>query len=606
MISRSNYIAITLIMCVVLLMFQLTGISENVLMNTGENLYAAEAVPEEQIALEKESYEQLVAELQVASGNEDTVGLVGEEDEACLSVGNSWCAAQKREYCYYKNLEEAVGDENGAGFLIIDGTSLESEEDVRNLEELSVQGRHVVVSQLPDTETLEENEGLLRTLGILEIVEDAVSVDGFKLFAGLVIGGETVYMDYRQDMPYVRLDDSVTAYAVAQSEDNWIQDVDNEDLPAIIWRYAPGEGKVYVVNGDYLTGQTGAGLLTGFAADCEELYIYPVVNAQVSVVENYPVLADENSELMEREYGQESSIVFRDILWPSIVAVFYDTEDALTVTSALRLDYSKDGELNDSLLQYYFEQITKETGEIGISGYQESDIPLEDKLKQDLEIYEEVLPDYVIRTFQAGGLEEEDYEEFVGEGRLLSDVDTVLTDYDENSQDMFFSYLDNEVIQLPIYMDSQVMENEDDFRSRCLQTAYGYYGTAIDTAKVIYPESVEDSWNIMSNVWSRNYRPYRVPFECFEKTTATEADRRVRNYLALDYETERIEDTIRLNTDSPDGDCYFIIRLHGEEISEITGGTYEEIENGWYMLTVTETSAEITLEQTNHADYYIK
>ena len=46
MISRSNYIAITLIMCVVLLMFQLTGISENVLMNTGENLYAAEAVPE--------------------------------------------------------------------------------------------------------------------------------------------------------------------------------------------------------------------------------------------------------------------------------------------------------------------------------------------------------------------------------------------------------------------------------------------------------------------------------------------------------------------------------------------------------------------------------
>ena len=244
MISRSNYIAITLIMCVVLLMFQLTGISENVLMNTGENLYAAEALPEEQIALEKESYEQLVAELQVASGNEDTVGLVGEEDEACLSVGNSWCAAQKREYCYYKNLEEAVGDENGAGFLIIDGTSLESEEDVRNLEELSVQGRHVVVSQLPDTETLEENEGLLRTLGILEIVKDEVSVDGFKLFAGLVIGGETVYMDYRQDMPYVRLDDSVTAYAVAQSEDDWIQDVDNENLPAIIWRYAPGKGKV--------------------------------------------------------------------------------------------------------------------------------------------------------------------------------------------------------------------------------------------------------------------------------------------------------------------------------------------------------------------------
>lgn len=57
MISRSNYIAITLIMCIVLLMFQLTGISENVLMNDGENIYAQEAVPEEQVAPEQQSYE---------------------------------------------------------------------------------------------------------------------------------------------------------------------------------------------------------------------------------------------------------------------------------------------------------------------------------------------------------------------------------------------------------------------------------------------------------------------------------------------------------------------------------------------------------------------
>lgn len=120
-----------------------------------------------------------------------------------------------------------------------------------------------------------------------------------------MLGGETIYDDYAQEMPYARLDDSVTAYAVAQSEDAWLQELDNEDLPAIIWRYAPDVGKVYVVNGDYLTGQMGAGLLTGFAADTESVYLYPVVNAQVSVVENYPTLADENKDYMEREYGSE-------------------------------------------------------------------------------------------------------------------------------------------------------------------------------------------------------------------------------------------------------------------------------------------------------------
>lgn len=608
MISRANYIAITLIMCVVLLMFQLTGISENVLMNTGENIYSAEAVPEGQISLEMTRYEQQGERLYVSAlqADKDTVGLIGTEDEDCLSVAREWSISQKREYCYYENIGEAAADENGAGFLIIDGEKLGSAEDVEMLKSLAEQGRDLVVSGLPDVQVMDRNRDLMRALGILRIEADEIEVDGFKLFAGLVIGGETVYMDYEQQMPYAMLDDSVTAYAVAQSEDAWIQDVENEELPAIIWRYAPDVGKVYVVNGDYLTGQLGAGILTGFAADTDEVYVYPVANAQVSVVENYPVLTNENPEVMEQEYGQDSSIVFRDILWPSIVAIYYDTDDAMTVTAAPRLDYDDQGELNKSLMDFYYEQVTKETGEIGLSGYQVSDVPLREKLKEDLELYQEVLPDYEIRTFQAGGLEEEDYERLVGKGHLLSDVDTVLTDYDGDSADSFFSYLDNGVLQLPVYMDSRVMEDEDDFRSRCLQTAYGYYGTAVDTSKVIYPESDDDSWNIISNDWSKNYRPYRTPFEAFEKTTATEADRRVRNYLALEYEAQIGEDRIEITADSPDGASYYVVRIHGKEIGEVTGGTCEEIEKGWYLVTVEDESVQITLEQTNHADYYIE
>lgn len=608
MISRANYIAITLIMCVVLLMFQLTGISENVLMNTGENIYSAEAVPEEQISLEMTRYEQQGERLYVSAlqADKDTVGLIGTEDEDCLSVAREWSISQKREYCYYENIGEAAADENGAGFLIIDGEKLGSAEDVEMLKSLAEQGRNLVVSGLPDVQVMDRNRDLMRALGILRIEEYEIEVDGFKLFAGLVIGGETVYMDYEQQMPYAMLDDSVTAYAVAQSEDAWIQDVENEELPAIIWRYAPDVGKVYVVNGDYLTGQLGVGILTGFAADTDEVYVYPVANAQVSVVENYPVLTDENPEVMEQEYGQDSSIVFRDILWPSIVAIYYDTDDAMTVTAAPRLDYDGQGEINENLMDFYYEQVTKETGEIGLSGYQVSDVPLREKLKEDLELYKEMLPDYEIRTFQAGGLEEEDYERLVGEGHLLSDVDTVLTDYDGDSVDSFFTYLDNGVLQLPVYMDSRVMEDEDDFRSRCLQTAYGYYGTAVDTSKVIYPESDDDSWNIISNDWSKNYRPYRTPFEVFEKTTATEADRRVRNYLALEYEAQIGEDRIEITADSPDGASYYVVRIHGKEIGEVTGGTCEEIEKGWYLVTVEDESVQITLEQTNHADYYIE
>ena len=460
MISRSNYIAITVIMCVVLLMFQLIGASGNLLINSGENITVEDAVPEAKIQTEKVQYERLVRNLHAEAGDEANVGLVGEEEEDCLHVGRSWCNVQKKQFCYYQDLDEAAKDQSGAGFLIVSGSDL-GPEDVQALADLSEQGRHVVISGLPELTAL-ENRGLRGALGIAEIEEDEITVDGFKLFAGLVIGGETVYTDYEQEMPYARLDDSVTAYAVAQSEDAWIQDVENEDLPAIIWRYAPGPGKVYVVNGDYLTGQMGAGLLTGFAADSEEAYLYPVVNAQVSVVENYPVLSDENPEVMEEEYGQDSSIVFRDILWPSITAIYYDTDDVMTVTSAPRLDYGEKGELDEDLLEFYYRQVTKASGEMGLSGYQESDVPLEEKIREDLELYKQELPNYEIRTFQAGGLEREEYEELVGEGKLLSNVHTVLTDYNEQDEEDFFTYLNGEVLELPVYMDSQYMENEDD------------------------------------------------------------------------------------------------------------------------------------------------
>lgn len=66
------------------------------------------------------------------------------------------------------------------------------------------------------------------------------------------------------------------------------------------------------------------------------------------------------------------------------------------------------------------------------------------------------------------------------------------------------------------------------------------------------------------------------------------------------------DDTVQLKVNSMDGDSYFVLRLHGEEILEITGGTYEEIETGWYMITAEKDSVQIKLEQINHADYYIE
>lgn len=604
MLSKTNYITITLIMVGILIMFQLTGVSENVIMAPGENLYATQALTWEEMNQDRKSYEGLKSRLILAPGEKAEVGLVGSLTQDCLEVARQWCVEQKRSYCYYGSLEQAAEDENGAEFLILDGTSL-SGEDGPVLEQLVRQGRNVVVSGLPDTRVLNREKSLRNILGIDRVRHDEITVEGIKLFQGLLLGGETIYEDCPCTMPDFQLLDSVTAYVVAYSNQDWIQELENEELPAVIWRYSPDAGKVYVVNGDFLEGGMGAGLLTGFAADSVRVYLYPVVNAQVSVVENYPMVTKENQEFMENTYGQDSVTTLRDILWPSIVAIFQDTGDTMTATASLRYDYQEKGELESSLVQYYYEQITKEEGEIGLSGAQVSQVPLEEKLAHDLAVYREELPNYSIRTFQAGALEPDQYLDLLGEGNLLEGITTVLTDYREDPGEPFFRYLKGNALSLPIYMEGTTMEAEDDLRARCLQTAYGYYGTGVDIMRVVYPQKEDDLWNVMSNRWAQNYRPYRVPFEAFEKVTALEADNRVRNYLALDFELTVTENRgVLILNGATEG--YFMARVHGESLEVLSGGTAQEIEEGWYLIQTEGETLEFRLEQKDKAEYYIQ
>lgn len=68
--------------------------------------------------------------------------------------------------------------------------------------------------------------------------------------------------------------------------------------------------------------ETGLGLLTGMVYETRNYLIYPVVNAQNLVVQNFPSLAEENTDKMQEIYGNGTKDVNRDIVWPSIAAIY--------------------------------------------------------------------------------------------------------------------------------------------------------------------------------------------------------------------------------------------------------------------------------------------
>lgn len=602
MVTKSNFLVITIIMLVVLIMFQSTSISEEIALSSGENLsLELGADMDAQLQL-REEYDEISGELSSGDAAECRIGLVG-SDEPCLRYAREWCVNQKKSYCGYLNLEDAANDSDCPDMLIVD-SSLITPESGDALRTLGSRDKTVVISGLPSVSVLESSDAVMDCLGIETVREEEVELDGFKMFANFILGGEVVYDDYAMSLPFVQLDSSVRVFIVGQSDESWFEELENEELPPLLWRNYNYTGSVYVVNADFLEGHIAAGILTGIASDAAAEYVYPVVNAQMSIVNAFPLLADENTEAVYNNYGQGSIAVFRDIIWPTIAAIYYDTDEQMTTICSPKLDYVSYEQTSYETLEYLYQEISKMRGEMGLSGYQVSDIPSEEKLTEDAEVFGEQLPNYKIQTFYSGGLELDEYESLFDTGEVLEDIRTVLAPYEEQGSDSFFDYVGSDsVLRLSIYMDSTVHEDEDDFRLCCLQTAYGYYSTMTDLSKVVYPEEPNDLFNIMSEDWAKYYRPYRIRFSYFDKLTATAADARVRSYLAIDYDYFREGDEITIAPVTDSEECYFILRLHGEEITGITGGSYTELETDWYLINITDESAVVTVEQTNKTEY---
>ena len=100
-----------------------------------------------------------------------------------------------------------------------------------------------------------------------------------------------------------------------------------------------------------------------------------------------------------------------------------------------------------------------------------------------------------------------------------------------------------------------------------------------------------------------NIDTYWKPFSAFDKTTVSQSDLKVRNFLNGKVTSSKNGNTVTVKTENYEGEAYFLFRTHGEELYEMTGGSFKKIEDNAYLLTLTEDTAKISLKsEINH--YY--
>ena len=604
MISRRNFAMLTAIMLVVLFMFQAAGIAKNRLNDAQTNEYALSnrtELRQEQAFSTAEKTDRLVL-------------FVGDE-EASRVVGTvrSWCTYSKRGLKIVPSVAACGTYLDQAEVILIDSLVLELDRDVSILQGYVDRGANFVFCNLPDVTTIGNNVELEELLGIKAIYDPQVQLIGVELFDGFLLGGHQIYeatkpeeeklQDMNLTVPWYLTLDGNTTYMIGLIEELKSQkgEIPNEYAPGLIWCYSgDGNGKVFVVNGDFMEDVTGIGILQSMMCELHDYEIYPIVNAQNLSIVNYPSFAVENSEEITRRYSRELPSLYRDVIWQSISSVTERNRSKTTALLAPQYDYSDENEPMADTFTYYARLFREKGLEIGLSTQQVSAVPLEEKMERDLSFLNENLEGYEYRAMYASEFDEQS-RSVLRSLKGLSNITTVLSDYDKDQP--LLSYEDGVLIQRATN-DAFSHTYTENFRMRSVECALGYTSVVLNMERVAYPQTQEDSWEKLYEQFAANLLTYWKPYSAFDKTTLSESDVRVRRFLSLDFSESRQGDMIEVSVTNFEEQAFFILRTHGEKVTAVEGGTFLELEEDAWLIGANAKKIAITLENEHSLRYY--
>ena len=358
-----------------------------------------------------------------------------------------------------------------------------------------------------------------------------------------------------------------------------------------------GTGSVFAVSGDYMEGEASLGIMDAMVYETEEYSLYPVVNAQNLSIAGFPDLTVENEEKLAETYGMTNQQFCRDILWPSFVAAAQKNNWKITsFLSVKQMDQSEKEPSKNDLIDYlkYFNEESAEAG-ASLGRIDSSDIRL--SVSDEKETLKSWDMDYV---FAGGYVRKENKDTLAslidGNGQMeyFQDIRTVVGEYEKDQQ--ILSWLTDKITLQNATTDAYRHSYKDSLWLKSLETSLGYSNIQVDIYRVLWPESKADQWEKVAEKMAANIDTYWKPFAAFDKTTISQSDSRVRNFLNGSIESTREGDRIAIRTKDFTGDAYLLLRTHGEKPEEMTGGSWKQVEEDAYLLQLTAPEAFVTLK----------
>lgn len=594
MVSRRNFFTISVMLLILAFMFLFTGVTKQALNEYDVNVHAQVNVSAH--FDEEMFYAQPFDPASDLSGREYIL-FAGNKDSADLrEVTVWWCTYTKRGFAECESIADYdFPAKNLPRAVVIDGLCMDPKKDLDPLISLTQSGVHIIFARLPEQGVITTNRDLQSFLGISRIIGAKTKVDGLHLFAGFALGGERIYEEEKEHpermdslsltMPWYVTGSGTKTYCMGILNDDTVK---NEDLPAVIWRNSVGNAKVFAVNYDCFSDMSGIGFLNAMLSDAEAFEIYPVINAQNLTIAGFSGFADENATELDRLYNRSQVALYREILWPALVALREKSGNRMSIMMAPQLNYLDLNEPNPQLYEYYLKLLNEIGAEAGVSMGTEFETPVWDKLTQDKQFFDEGVANYKLLTL---------YQDDVRDcsTSVLREIYTDLRTVTAQGYDIdpYVNYLDRETLFQRLTHRAQDYGYGEDLKLIGVETGLGYSNVLVDLKSVSFPQTSKDRWENFSREITETICTYWNSFRGLDKTTLSESDVRVRRFLALDYTKEDTDRGVALHLDHFEEQAWFYLKLNTGEVEYVEGGTFTDLQNGYYLIEATSSDVEI-------------
>ncbi len=601
MLSKRVYFTVSSLMMLVLFMFQFSGIIRKKYNNFDENKYA---VSEKNDLNNNNVFTVLTDEDKVVKSISGYIVYIGDINTKTGNTVYEWCNYTKRNLLVYKTVSQYHRyNEKYPDAVLIDSDYVNIDSDIDTFSLLTDYGINLVFCTLPSYSAISENQRFEQLCGISPHRE-SVNASGLKLYSGFLFGGEAWYtkendpdgkfQNMKLTMPWYNTSNATKTYmsAVVESEDG--SKIDNEDQPAVIWRKSHDHAYVFCINGDYIKDISGMGILTAIMSESKDLDIYPVVDSQSVIVNNFPMFSFENDDAVEKYYLRNTSSLLENVVWPDISNLAESTGARFTFMAAPQINYSDNNLVSVREMDYFFRLFSEISSEAGLTTTRDDATSIDEKLTADAGIFSNYLSNYKFTSIIARKDELENV--LSSKNSLIDDVNTIVTDSQDYGGTKLFSYVNDNVINVECPVTSDKYTYSDDFRQRCFQTALAYTNIEFNMTGVCNPDDEKELWNEEIKSKSTALTSYMKNSKMFTKCSISQADKRIREFMAADYSYKQNSSYVSLDITGAQETARFIVRLRTGEVENVSGAVCTKVEKGVYLITAQSKHVEMTIK----------